>query len=86
MTFIVRYCDNCTTDEVCLADEERREKVPRCHRIKYAKDPTGCGGLCELEQICHRLGHGAFRYSKNSSPFCNSIFYKSIKGMNITTT
>ena len=61
MTFIVRYCDNCTTDEVCLADEERREKVPTCHRIKYAKDPTGCGGLCEMEQICYRLGHGAFR-------------------------
>ena len=67
MTFTVRYCDNCTTDEVCLADEERREKVPTCHKIKYAKDPTGCGGLCELEQICHRLGHGAFRYSKNAS-------------------
>ena len=63
--FSVRYCDNCTSNEVCLANDLQFEKIPTCHRIKYAKDPTGCGGHCELgKQICRRLGHGAFRYSK----------------------
>ena len=63
MTFIVRYCDNCTSKEVCLADEIMSEKIPTCRKIKDDTDPTGCGGLCEHgRQKCHRLGHGAYRY------------------------
>ena len=62
-TLAVRYCDNCTSNEVCLANDLNLENVPACHRVKHFMDPTGCGGLCEVgNQICHRLGHGAYRY------------------------
>ena len=61
-TFTVRYCDNCTLEEVCLANDLKFENVPACHKKKNHMDPTGCGGICELDkQICQRLGHAAFR-------------------------
>ena len=80
MTFIVRYCDNCTSKEVCLADEIMSEKIPTCRKIKDDTDPTGCGGLCEHgRQKCHRLGHGAYRY------LYSDYFYKKIVILSQTT-
>ena len=66
-----RYCDNCTYNEVCLANDENLENVPACRKKVHFMDPTGCGGLCEIgKQVCHRLGHGAYRYS-----FFITIYY-----------
>ncbi|CAH1405263.1 unnamed protein product [Nezara viridula] len=53
-------CSLCTIGEVCLALEG--DTVPTCKAIIDQKDPTGCGGLCQLgTEICHRLGQGAYR-------------------------
>ena len=50
------------SNEVCLANDFYFDDIPACRRMKNAADPTGCGGLCELDQqICQRLGHGAYR-------------------------
>ena len=84
MTFIVRYCDNCTTNEVCLADEILSENIPTCRKIKDITDPTGCGGLCEHgKQICHRLGHGAYRYSYFECCLKNSRWSRKAKWLNL---
>ncbi|XP_003699331.1 uncharacterized protein LOC100882646 isoform X2 [Megachile rotundata] len=55
-----RYCDDCLTEEVCvaLADEE----VPICRVSLDPNDPTGCAGFCLVnKQKCHRLDVDAFR-------------------------
>ena len=38
------------------------EFLPTCHRVEDARDPTGCAGLCVMEeQVCHRLDDDAYR-------------------------
>ena len=62
-TYVARYCDNCMANEVCLSNDLELDRLPACNRIKNDMDPTGCGGLCQVEyQICQRLGHKAYRY------------------------
>ena len=47
--------------EVCLS---YNQDVPICRSIKNSNDPTGCAGLCIIDQeICQKLDHqNAFRY------------------------
>ena len=58
----VRFCDSCAASEVCVAFSE--EFLPTCHRAEDEGDPTGCAGLCAIEeQVCHRLDDDAYRCS-----------------------
>ena len=56
----VRYCDDCSkSQEVCVSVTEG---APVCQDIKDPLDPTGCGGLCLLnEQICLRIDKDAYK-------------------------
>ena len=41
--------------EVCLS---YNQDVPICRSIKNSNDPTGCAGLCIIDQeICQKLDH-----------------------------
>ncbi|KAK4877816.1 hypothetical protein RN001_010322 [Aquatica leii] len=45
---------NCTNDEVCLKIVENL--TPKCRSIVDRKDPTGCGGLCRInEEYCKKI-------------------------------
>ncbi|XP_043513865.1 uncharacterized protein LOC122530719 isoform X2 [Frieseomelitta varia] len=55
-----RYCDDCLSEEVCVALVD--EEVPICRLALDPKDPTGCAGFCLInKQRCHRLDVDAFR-------------------------
>ena len=44
------------------------EFLPTCHRAEDDRDPTGCAGLCAIEeQVCHRLDDDAYRCCCQSS-------------------
>ncbi|KAF5291761.1 hypothetical protein FQA39_LY14249 [Lamprigera yunnana] len=44
----------CENNEVCLKVIEN--ELPRCEQIVDKKDPTGCGGLCKVnEEYCKRI-------------------------------
>ena len=47
--------------EVCLS---YNQDVPICRSIKNSNDPTGCAGLCIIDQeICQKLDNkNAYRY------------------------
>lgn len=49
------FCNKCNkTEEVCLNIIEGRN--PECIKIADKKDPTGCGGLCKInEEYCKLL-------------------------------
>ena len=56
----VRFCDSCSPSEVCVASSE--EFLPTCRRAEDGRDPTGCAGLCLIEeQVCQRLDEDAYR-------------------------
>ncbi|XP_025152388.1 uncharacterized protein LOC105181089 isoform X3 [Harpegnathos saltator] len=62
-TNVTRYCDDCFEGEVCVALVD--EEVPTCKSPQDLEDPTGCAGLCAInQQKCHRLDLDAFRCVK----------------------
>ncbi|XP_069704158.1 uncharacterized protein [Periplaneta americana] len=61
-----RHCDECTSDEVCVALSG--EEVPTCRQPHDPNDPTGCGGHCLINtELCHKLDVDAFRCLDDSS-------------------
>ncbi len=72
--FSVRYCDSCTSSEVCVA--LTGDYFPTCRDAADPEDPTGCAGLCAVDtQVCHRLDRDAFRYVRIAqySPYASFI-------------
>ncbi|CAK9815367.1 Sortilin-related receptor [Anthophora plagiata] len=73
-----RYCDDCLTEEVCVALVD--EEVPTCRLPLDSQDPTGCAGFCLInKQKCHRLDVDAFRFVPPS--LCRIIIYPIIRSL-----
>lgn len=57
----IRYCNNCYEGEICIA--LTNDNVPTCKMPNNINDITGCGGMCDIEDKCHRLDTNIFRLS-----------------------
>ncbi|KAK0098688.1 hypothetical protein PV326_005099 [Microctonus aethiopoides] len=58
----IRYCNNCYEGEICIA--LTNDNIPTCKLPNNINDITGCGGMCDIEEKCHRLDTNIFRCLK----------------------
>lgn len=79
---VMSVCLNCTREEVCL--QNFGKIVPKCLKIKDFDDPTGCGGLCKInEQYCRLLdanfGIRACLNLRQAMSSCASGYFKCVQ-------